>query len=437
MDALALIDDWPVDTAAVGVASAEGVLARRGPADRVLAWASVTKLVTAGAVLVAAEEGIVELDEPAGPPGSTLRHLLAHASGLPLDGDAADREAGDAADLLERGDRGRRGARRRAGRDAVRRLPDRRRPRAGRAARRASTGRPRRRSPGRSTISWRSAASCSRRGFSRRRRSRRRRASPFPGLSGVLPGYGKQDPNDWGLGFELRDGKAPHWTGARNSPRTFGHFGRAGTFLWVDPEAGLALRVPHRPRLRRLVARGLARARRRGARRVRGYFVKSGRRNSSKVARSQLATVAGRDRVDRCGAADVHEERHLAEVAAGAQHRTLAPLVLRGAQEPGEHDVEPVALLALRDDALAGREVAPLHPLAEPASTSPGRPASSSTCASSCTVADCRLTTAILTGRLGRGCVEPERPLDGRLRLGAERGRGRLAVLEQDMWGCS
>ena len=29
--------------------------------------------------------------------------------------------------------------------------------------------------------------------------------------------------------------------GARNSPRTFGHFGRSGTFLWVDPEAGLAL----------------------------------------------------------------------------------------------------------------------------------------------------------------------------------------------------
>jgi CubicO group peptidase (beta-lactamase class C family) len=62
----------------------------------------------------------------------------------------------------------------------------------------------------------------------------------FPGLSGVLPGFGRQDPNDWGLGFEIRDGKSPHWTGARNSPRTFGHFGRSGTFLWVDPDAGLA-----------------------------------------------------------------------------------------------------------------------------------------------------------------------------------------------------
>ncbi len=57
----------------------------------------------------------------------------------------------------------------------------------------------------------------------------------------MLPGVGLQDPNDWGLGFELRDGKTPHWTGDRNSASTFGHFGASGTFLWVDPEAGLAL----------------------------------------------------------------------------------------------------------------------------------------------------------------------------------------------------
>jgi CubicO group peptidase (beta-lactamase class C family) len=63
----------------------------------------------------------------------------------------------------------------------------------------------------------------------------------YPGVSGILPGFGRQDPNDWGLGFELRDGKSPHWTGARNGPRTFGHFGKTGTFLWVDPDARLAL----------------------------------------------------------------------------------------------------------------------------------------------------------------------------------------------------
>src|SRR6187549_2333990 len=63
----------------------------------------------------------------------------------------------------------------------------------------------------------------------------------FPGLAGVLPDFGRYDPLDWGLGFELRDAKEPHWTGSRASPRTFGHFGRSGGFLWVDPEADVAL----------------------------------------------------------------------------------------------------------------------------------------------------------------------------------------------------
>ena len=56
----------------------------------------------------------------------------------------------------------------------------------------------------------------------------------------MIPGIGRFEPNDWGLGLELRDEKSPHWTGTRNSPRTFGHFGGSGTFLWVDPEADLA-----------------------------------------------------------------------------------------------------------------------------------------------------------------------------------------------------
>lgn len=62
----------------------------------------------------------------------------------------------------------------------------------------------------------------------------------YPGTKGVLPGYGHQNPNDWGLGFEIRDGKSPHWTGSSSSPRTFGHFGQSGTLLWIDPDAGAA-----------------------------------------------------------------------------------------------------------------------------------------------------------------------------------------------------
>jgi CubicO group peptidase (beta-lactamase class C family) len=65
----------------------------------------------------------------------------------------------------------------------------------------------------------------------------------FPGLAGVLPDFGRFDPLDWGLGFELKDAKDPHWTGTRSSARTFGHFGGSGTFLWVDPDAGVALGV--------------------------------------------------------------------------------------------------------------------------------------------------------------------------------------------------
>jgi CubicO group peptidase (beta-lactamase class C family) len=62
----------------------------------------------------------------------------------------------------------------------------------------------------------------------------------FPGLAGLVPGVGRFDPCDWGLGFELHDGKRPHWMGDRRSPSAFGHFGASGCFLWVDPDAGLA-----------------------------------------------------------------------------------------------------------------------------------------------------------------------------------------------------
>ena len=68
-------------------------------------------------------------------------------------------------------------------------------------------------------------------------------AVQFPGLAGVLPGFGVQRPNDWGLGFEIRDAKSPHWTGSANSGRTYGHFGQSGTFVWVDPDPNLSLVV--------------------------------------------------------------------------------------------------------------------------------------------------------------------------------------------------
>jgi len=61
----------------------------------------------------------------------------------------------------------------------------------------------------------------------------------FPGLSGVLPDLGRFDPLDWGLGVQLNT-RPPSWMGARTSARAFGHFGGSGTFLWIDPDAGIA-----------------------------------------------------------------------------------------------------------------------------------------------------------------------------------------------------
>ena len=235
MDALRQVDGWPCEHVAVGVAGA--VEATYGDAARRFEWASVTKLATAVAMLVAAEEGIVDLDEAAGPPGATFRHLLAHASGLPFDRGAPIARPGTrrvysnygfevAAAFVE-------GRAEMPFADYF-------------AAVWAGTGAELRGSAG-SGVSGTLADLLA---LARELQSPVRiagetldeaRSVQFPGLDGVLPGFGRQEPNDWGLGFELRDGKSPHWTGARNSPGTFGHFGRSGTFLWVDPETGIAL----------------------------------------------------------------------------------------------------------------------------------------------------------------------------------------------------
>jgi CubicO group peptidase (beta-lactamase class C family) len=85
VDVLRQVEGWPAPHAAAGLSRAAEVIGTCGPRERVFRWASVTKLVTALAALVAAEEGTIDLDEPAGPEGSTVRHLLAHASGLPFE----------------------------------------------------------------------------------------------------------------------------------------------------------------------------------------------------------------------------------------------------------------------------------------------------------------------------------------------------------------
>lgn len=45
---------------------------------------------------------------------------------------------------------------------------------------------------------------------------------------------------DWAVGLELRAAKARHWTGGALSPRAGTHFGASGTLCFVDPDLGLA-----------------------------------------------------------------------------------------------------------------------------------------------------------------------------------------------------
>ena len=244
MKAFDLLEAWPVTSVSAGVVDASGSH-RAGPGfDVAMPLASVTKPLTALACLVAVEEGLIELGASAGPPRSTVRHLLSHASGLAPDqrrlmtepgtrriysnaafdvladvvGEQAEmafedyfHESLDPLDLESTVLRGS------AAHGAVSSAAD--------LMKVASAIlRPDGRFLDPTTIE----ELCT---------------PTFPDLPGILPGYGIQDPNSWGLGIEIRGTKAPHWTGSLNSQRTVGHFGRAGGFMWIDLERGIAATV--------------------------------------------------------------------------------------------------------------------------------------------------------------------------------------------------
>jgi CubicO group peptidase (beta-lactamase class C family) len=244
MSALDMAADWPVGTVTAAVVGPSGVLAEYGDSRQRFALASVTKLLVARAAQVAVEEGVVELETEAGPPGSTVRHLLAHAAGYSMhsaelmgkpgqrrvysnygfqvlaetiqhaSGIEFARYLAEAVfEPLAMSDSSLKGGAEAAGFGVTSTVAD-------LTALAGDLLRPRLVSP---------------------QMHREAVDVQFPGLNGVLPGFGAQRPNDWGLGFEIRDDKSPHWTGSSNSAGTFGHFGQSGTFLWVDPDADLAL----------------------------------------------------------------------------------------------------------------------------------------------------------------------------------------------------
>jgi CubicO group peptidase (beta-lactamase class C family) len=240
MQALMAIEGWPVGRAAAAVVDATGVRAVAGAVQEPFPLASVTKLLTALACLVAVEEGAVGLDEPAGPPGATVRHLLAHASGLAFD--TTDQVAAPGARRIYSNAGFEALAEHVAGRTGIG-FPDYLHQAVIQPlglAGTALTGSPAYAASSTAADLARVAGELLVPRLLHPDTLRAATSVQFPGLSGVLPGFGRQQHNDWGLGAEIRDHKSPHWTGGANSPGTFGHFGRSGTFLWVDPAPGLA-----------------------------------------------------------------------------------------------------------------------------------------------------------------------------------------------------
>lgn len=239
--ALDQLSAWPGQQRAAGWIRRDGRVETTGDVDHVFALASVTKLLTATAVLVAVEEEALALDEPAGPPDSTVRLLLCHASGLPFEGSRPIAEPG---------------RRRIYGNAAFEVLGDLVAERSGVSfadyveetvcvplgmLATVMHGSPA--TSARSTLHdlLRFARELLAPGSVLAHQTLAQATTPqLPDLAGVLPGFGRQSPNPWGLGFELHGAKAPHWMPPDASPAAFGHFGQSGAFLWADPHAGVA-----------------------------------------------------------------------------------------------------------------------------------------------------------------------------------------------------
>ena len=239
-DLTALTSRWPVKRHGVGVTGPDGGRGLAGETEWQAHIASVSKLLVGMAALVAVEEEAIALDDPAGPEGSTVRHLLAHASGLAFDQDRSIAPPG---------------RRRIYSNVGIERFADHLADRAGmpfeeylRLGVLEPLGMDRtelRGSPAEAV--WSTVEDLLAFGRELLRptlvsaETMAHATRPhFPDLAGVLPGFHKFDPNPWGLTFEVRGRKRPHWTGHANSPSTFGHFGALGTFLWVDPDRDLA-----------------------------------------------------------------------------------------------------------------------------------------------------------------------------------------------------
>ena len=240
-----------------------------GPAGQPFRWASVTKLLVALAALDAVQRGLLDLDESAGPPGSTVRHLLSHASGLAFDSDAVLARPGTrriysnrgieiVADLVAA----------RSGQPFERLLADEVCLPLGMAATRLD-GSPAWGAVGPLGDLMNLAVELASPSLVGEDLLAEATTVVFPGLSGVLPGFGRQDKLRLGPGLrdQGRQGAAldrlAELAADVRPLRAFGQLPVGG------PRRRAGLRRAGRPGLRRLVPAGLAEAIRRPDRRPR------------------------------------------------------------------------------------------------------------------------------------------------------------------------
>lgn len=255
---LAETGEWPVDTVAAAVVRAGvGTVATTGGRQRVFPLASVSKLVSAYAVLIAVSEGCFALDDTVGgiaastgrpvdgPRDATVRELLSHASGVGFRGRGREKDARVRriyssagfeilADLVTASVAD-------ADLDFVSYV-------------RAAVAEPLGISPAELVIEG-SAGHGFRGSVDALSRLAAEFLSPtlvpaplweealtcqYPELDGVVPGYGRQRPCPWGLGFELHGHKFPHWLPEKMPADVAGHFGQSGTFLWFHRDSGTA-----------------------------------------------------------------------------------------------------------------------------------------------------------------------------------------------------
>lgn len=240
MKAIDLVKEWPVDNFAAAVIDGDDIH-RVGDLGKVFHLMSVTKPLSAYGFLMAMEEGVFELDTPLGPEGATVRHLLAHASGVGFKETDRVRGVGERriysnygfqiladavteAAEMDFAEYLRQGVMEPLNMQWTRLLGE-----AGWEAQGTAHDlitfllellNPTLLHP--STMAEATTVQ-------------------FPELSGIVPGYGMMKPCPWGLGFEIKGDKSPHWTGENMPADTFGHFGQSGTYIWVAPGTGRAM----------------------------------------------------------------------------------------------------------------------------------------------------------------------------------------------------